>query len=203
MITTTLDAAQILGVSQRQVQASIESGLLSAVKLGKTFGVYEHQVFALEKMSLSGRRWNQKTWEAALDLLSGLAVSTLDRTSKSRLKARLKVMSEAELVGRFLAGRVKLYRADRQQQRVIGSKIADELGLVGYGTSVIVSGNVADAARTLNLSRDEEGNVVAVQTSERHRAVLEALAYIAYGSAREESAGRDWITEQRERALAA
>ncbi|MBP1325378.1 hypothetical protein JOF28_000610 [Leucobacter exalbidus] len=193
MLTTTLDASQILGVTQRQVQLAVQNGLLTAVRLGRTLGVYEHQVFALERMDVSGRRWDDSTWTAALDLLSTGKTKDLGGSQRSRLKKRLREMGEAELIGRVLAGRVTLYRATNEQLHSLGSVINHETDLVGYGTAVIADPSPASQARSLGLVNDPEGNVVAVNASRAHHGVVEALAYIAYGSTREESAGREWL----------
>ncbi|MHA3684230.1 hypothetical protein ACXR2W_08240 [Leucobacter sp. HY1908] len=202
MITTTLDAAQTLGVTQRQVQNAVMNGLLTGQRIGNALAVYERQVFALRRMKVSGRRWDRETVVAALDLLSRSPVTTLQGSQLSRLKAKLRTMSDAELAGRVLAGNVTLYRANAEQQRNIGSALAGQTVLVGAGTSVIVDQDADYAAQSLGLHADPEGNVVALDGNAKHDAVIEALAYTVYGSARERSAGSTWLKTRRSEVFA-
>lgn len=201
MITSTLEASEVLGITQRQVQNAVKDGLLTAQRIGNALAVYERQVFALRRMKLSGRRWNHETVLAALDLLSGSAVTTVHGSQLSRLKAKLRTISDAELAGRVLAGKVTLYRGTAEQQRSIGSALSGEMALIGGGTSVIVDQDTARTARSLGLHADPEGNVVAFDGSSMHAAVVEALVYTVYGASRERSAGSEWLKARRAEAL--
>lgn len=201
MITGTLDAAAILGVTQRQVQNAVKDGLLTAHRIGSALAVYERQVFALRRMKLAGRPWDRDTVIAALDLLSNSTVTTVRGSQLSRLKSRLPTISDAELAGRVLAGNVTLFRATAEQQRSIESALASQTTLVGGGTSVIVDQDADRAARALGLLPDPEGNVVVINGHPRHLAVIEALAYTVYGSTRERSAGSAWLETQRTKRL--
>ena len=197
MITGTSDAAAILGVTQRQVQNAVKDGLLTAHRIGNTLAVYERQVFALRRMELTGRPWGRDTVIAALDLLSSSSVTTVRGSQLSRLKSKLSTISDAALAGRVLAGNATLYRATAEQQRSIASVLTNQTALVGGGTSVIVDHDADRAARTLGLHSDPEGNVVAINGDPRHLDVIEALAFIVYGSTRERSAGSAWLEARR------
>lgn len=201
MITSTLDAAEVLGITQRQVQNAVKDGLLSAQRIGNSLAVYERQVFALRRMKLSGRRWSHETVLAALNLLSGTTVTTANGSQLSRLKTKLRTISDAELAGRVLAGKVTLYRATAEQQRSIGSALTAQTALNGAGTSVIVDQDTASTARSLGLHADPEGNVVAFDGSSMHAAVIEALVYTVYGSSRERSSGSAWLKARRAETL--
>lgn len=197
MLTSTSEAATILGTSRRQVQYAVQNGLLGAQRIGNTLAVYEREVFALRRMKLTGRRWNDATLVAVLDLLSGIPVAAVQGSQLSRLKARVRVISDAELAGAALAGNVTLYRASSEQLRTMQSTLSGQTALAGDGTAVLVGRDLAATARRLRLVGDPEGNVIAVNGNARHTAVLEALSYTVYGSARERSAGRAWLEAQR------
>lgn len=196
MLISIVETAEILGVSERRLVMTINHGFLSAVRVGNARYLHKRHVLALAQMDITGRRWGEVTWAAALDIFSRASATLVGRPQRNRLQARLRDMSEAELAGRVLAGRVRLFRADASQQRVIGSETACELGLTGTGTTVLVEEDLDTKVRELGLTQDPEGNVVAVQTSPAHRAVIEALVLIAYGSSREENAGRMWIAQR-------
>ncbi len=66
---------------------------------------------------------------------------------------------------------------------------------------MIVDQDIDRTIRSLGLTPDREGNVIAIERDARHLAVMEALAYTVYGSARERSAGSKWLEARRTEVL--
>ncbi|GAA1320364.1 hypothetical protein GCM10020360_08030 [Nonlabens tegetincola] len=183
------------------MQNAVREGLLASHRFGNSLGVYERQVFALRRMRLAGRRWEGATLVAALDVLSGLPVTTLHGSQLSRLKARLRTMPDAGLAGHVLAGKASLYRAGADRGRESDTIFAGQAALVGGGTSVIVEPDANRLVASLGFTPDPEGNVIAIDGDPRHYDVIAALVYTVYGATRERSAGARLLRERRSESL--
>lgn len=186
MLITIARAAEEISADESAILRAIDQGLLSEGRFDDgTAGVYEAQLFAMRRLDVGGERWSAEELDVALDAISGSAGSTA---------AALRSVSLSRIAGQALVGRASFYLAGVAEQRAIGSAVAEDMGLGGYGLSVIVSADASRDAEAFGLTKDIEGNVVAVDGRDEHRAVLEALALYAYGDTREQSAAERWLT---------
>lgn len=196
MFMSTKEAAEELGMSDRQARRAAEAGHIQAEQIAGRLALYEKQVFAYKRVRSRGRNWSQETRLAALDLLSSGNTERLNGTPKSRLKARLRSMSAGALAKQLLEGAVTLYS---ETTHVIESDVslAAELGLVGSLTKVwVMQGGAREASRR-RLVRDANGSVVAVEGEAAHARVLEAFALYSYGDTREQAAVEEWLERRR------
>jgi len=196
MSMSTSQAAAELGVSARQVRRAAANGRIVASKAGAAHSFSQRQIQALERTAHRGRDWSIATQNAALDLLATGATAELSSTERSRLKQRLRSIEVSALAGQILRGRVSLRRAANDEiKQNFGAQLTPELGLSARGgLAVLVAENVTRQARNLRLGLDDSGDIAAVEGTEAHRRVLEALALYAYGDARENSAAAAWLT---------
>lgn len=195
MSLSTSQAAAELGVSSRQVRRAAANGRIVAGKAGAAHSFSQRQVRALERTAHRGRDWSSATQRAALDLLAAGTTAELTSTERSRLKQRIRRAEVGVLAGQILRGRVELRRAVNDDiKQSLRAQLALGVSLsVGGGLAVLVSDDVARTARKLRLGLDDSGDIAAVEGSESHRKVLEALALFTYGDARENSAAAAWI----------
>lgn len=197
-LTVTL-AAQQLGLSDRQVRRAIEEDVLSAERVGASYIIEPRQLQAFSRTNHRGRHWTSETQGAALDLLSGVKVTGLSSTEKSRLKKRVATMEIHALIGQIMRGRYSLRRAASTTPIAeLNVTVLPELGLsTRGGNSVLVSESASSRAQELRLARDSTGDIVVVEGTEQHRKVLEACALYIFGDVREHSAAQTWLEELR------
>lgn len=160
-------AAERLGVSTRQVQHLVAKGDLRQVARGVVDETSVDRLLAVRGDSHE-RAWSESTAWGAVALLSGTDAEWLGERQRSRLKARLRVLSGAGLVERA-RGRavVTRYRAHSSAGRYLRTELvhseeaARKLGLAdtndidGYLTGADVGGVVSRHG----LVRDDEGRV--------------------------------------------
>lgn len=177
---TTADAAAVLGVSARQVERMVASrrlvraGVVGRSVLVDAGSLHRHRV----RGAARGRPWSAHTVAASLDLLRSGTTERLGASQRSRLKARMRDMSAAELV-RAVARRsdtvayhTSASLLDGIRDRVVltaGSAvdvdagIAAALGLAGSVRQAVDGYTEADGAQRLVdrffLTPDPGGNV--------------------------------------------
>lgn len=139
---STSDAAQRLGVSQRQVQRLVASGEVPARRTaGDAWVVDALAVNALARFRPArGRPWSRAVAWGALWTLSGLDVDWLDARTTSRLLVRLDGMTPDALLSACRR------RARVARVRVSGSFLAE------LGDRLVFTGASADAARDFALA---------------------------------------------------
>lgn len=208
------EAAERLGVSTRQVQHLVAGGELRSLARGVVDAAGVERLLTVRGDSHT-RAWSEQTAWGAVSLLSGGDAEWMGETQRSRLRARLRPVTSAELVARARQrAEVTRYRAHSSaSQYLLGvlvhaTEAAGRLGLAktdaidGY----LSSGDVASVVRTHGLIRDDEGRVTLRATTmdlgivrdlANRGVVLAALDLAESLDVRERRAGRDAL----ERAL--
>ena len=98
MELTLAQVAEQHGRSERFVQLAVRAGDLSPLRqVGRTFIVDALAATAWARSRARGRRWAPQVLNGALDLLSDGRTSALTASERSRLRARLRTMSAAEM----------------------------------------------------------------------------------------------------------
>jgi excisionase family DNA binding protein len=177
---TSAEVARQLGIGVRQVERLVASGELAGVGVvGRALLVDAVSVQRLRDRGVAkGRPWSAETVRAAIDLLRTGQTERLERSQRSRLRAKLRTMTARDLV-RAVRRRadVTRYRASasfiaelRDRVLLTGAAAADAdrktaaaLGLV-MARRDMVDGYVdgATAARLIGdyfLAEDVQGNV--------------------------------------------
>ncbi|PVU82041.1 hypothetical protein DDP54_02355 [Cellulomonas sp. WB94] len=141
---TTAEAAERLGISQRQVQRVIARGDLPANRTaGDAWVVDALALNALVRARPDrGRPWAPGTSWAALWRLSGLEVDWLDRRSASRLAGRLASLDAEGLL-----------HAARRRATVHRFRASDSF-LESLAAAVVRTGTSAMTPSTFGLARD-------------------------------------------------
>lgn len=93
------DAAERLGVSTRQVQHLVAQGDLTALARGVIDSGSIDRFLAVRGVRRT-RSWSPETAWGAVAILSGVEAAWSGGTQRSRLKARLRTLSAADLVER-------------------------------------------------------------------------------------------------------
>ncbi len=133
---TTADAAAVLGVSARQVQRMVaarrlaRAGVVGRTVLVDAGSVHRHRLQGAAR----GRPWSAETVHASLDLLRSGTTERLGASQRSRLKAKMRDMSAAELV------QAAARRGESATYRASGSFLAEIRDLV-----VLTAGSAVDA----------------------------------------------------------
>ena len=171
---TTTQAAERLGISQRQVQRLIEARELPATRTaGDAWVVDAIAVNAMARTRPArGRPWSSTTAWAALWRLSGLEVDWLDRRTLRRLDDRLASIDAEELVHatrrRALVRRYRAsesFLADLDALVIRSGARAMERSTFGMDQAVgrvdgYCTAEAADSlARDFRLIEDSQGNV--------------------------------------------
>ncbi|WP_312977296.1 helix-turn-helix domain-containing protein [Corynebacterium sp.] len=108
MELTTREAAARLGVSQARVRALINSGGLTARRVGTLWLIdaasIEHQCGLITAGATSRAMSPRVAWAAA-DLADGGTAAWLSATERSRLRRRLSVSPEVDVVRRWMSRR--------------------------------------------------------------------------------------------------
>lgn len=204
-------AAGRLGVSTRQVQHLVARGELRQLARGIIDGTSVERHLAVRGDS-HGRAWSEATAWAAVALLSGGEAGWLGASQRSRLRARLGVLSATDLVERTRRrATVKRFRAhSAARQRLLGvlvypTDVADRLGLADTNAidGYLAADDVAAVVNIHGLIPDEDGRVTlratgidldAVRDASRRGVVLAGLDLAESLDARERSVGLDALT---------
>jgi len=189
MEMTTRSAALQLGVSQRQVQRMAQSGRISHRSVAGRTVVSGRSLLAVSRSTTRGRRWEERTVQAACELLQRGSTDCIDGTQRSRLRARLRNISVADLALHVLADRVSLWRTT-QQETVSNLELTDGLSSTGETLTIKVTEDAAALARKLRLLEDADGDVLIVELGTSAPAIVADIALYAYGDERTSSAAR-------------
>ncbi|MDO5619136.1 helix-turn-helix domain-containing protein [Kocuria sp.] len=211
MSMTVAKAAEHLGVTPRQVQRLVAAGVIPAQRgVGDSWLLDSHAV--RERMLLGvkqGRRWNQATAWAAIELLSGGTTERLQGSALSRLRRSLWGITVQDFVCQA-QGRSRSVRVVQTRRR--RSDLSSELQLTGAsaledpdlarafgltpGAAAILEGYLVESAwehirERYGLVPDVDGDVLIHLTGgdqpDVTRLVVALDLYIR-GSAREQSA---------------
>ncbi len=192
MEMATRSAAAQLGLSQRQVQRLARSGrVVNRAVAGRTV-VAGRSLVAVSRSAARGRRWDERTVAAACDLLERGATEQISGSQRSRLRARLRTISVADLAYQVLGNRVTLWRSTRP---ATGSAdhLADGLSSTGERLDVKVTQNAAALARRSRMLEDADGETLLVELDTDAPAVVEDIALYACGDERTSSAAKQRI----------
>lgn len=200
MDTVTREAASQLGVSQRQVQRLAHTGRVMSRDVAGRKVISQKSIVAASRSKERGRRWDERTVAAAAELLQGGSTERVTGSQRSRLRARLRTISAAELAYHALGERVTLWRRAGQASARSDSA-ADGLTTTGQRLQIKVVKNAAATARRERLLEDTDGDILLVEIHTDAPAVIENIALYAYGDTRTSSAAKQRI-EARRSALA-
>ncbi len=177
------EAAERLGVSERQVRHLAASGELRLVTRGAIDEGSVDRLLAVRGQS-HRRAWSAATAWAAIALLSGVDAEWLGESQRSRLKGRLRGLSAAQLVERArdravtsrYAGHAST--AGRLRAQVIETTAA--AARLGLADTTAVDGYVAadeldELVRRHGLIRDDSGTYT-LRATAMDRAVVQTLA---------------------------
>jgi len=161
------EAAERLGVSTRQVQHLVARGELRSLARGVIDETSVERLLAVRRGS-HARAWSEATAWGAVALLSGGDAYWMGESQRSRLKARLRALSAAELIERTRerAG-VTHYAAHAstgerlRDELVHTSDKAGELGLAATNAvdGYLAASDVAGVVARHGLIRDDDGRV--------------------------------------------
>jgi hypothetical protein len=204
-------AAQLLGVSVRQVQHLVAEGELTGVARGVIDSSSVDRFLAVRGRARS-RPWATPTAWGAIAILSGVDATWMGTTQRSRLRARLRTMTAESLLAQT-RGRARPLRfaghpsaAERIREQIVDTR--DASTTLGLAQSTDVDGYVAtegidDLARRFALLPDEAGRFTLRSTTfplkEIRRlssadVVLAALGLAESLDTRERRAGLDALT---------
>lgn len=195
MEMTTRSAAAQLGVTQRQVQRLAQSGRISHRSVAGRTVVSGRSLLAASRSATRGRPWDERTVQAACELLHGGSTDRIGGSQRSRLRARLRNTSVQQLALHVLGGRVSLWRTT-QQETIPTIELADGLSSIGESLTVTVTDNASALARKRRLLEDADGDVLIVELDTRAPAIVADIALYAYGDERTSSAARQRIQAQ-------
>lgn len=198
METETRTAASQLGVSQRQVQRMARAGRLAHREVAGRTVVSGRAVLAASRSRGRGRSWDQQTVRAACDLLESGSTSAISGSQRSRLRARLRDLSTAELAYHVLGLRVSLWRSTAASADTIGDG-DQSLTSTGATLRVAVTPNANTLARQWRLIEDVDGETVLVELETSAEAVVSDIVVYAYGDERSSNAARERLRERQEK----
>lgn len=200
MDTVTREAASQLGVSQRQVQRLAHSGRIVSRDVAGRKVISQKSIVAASRSMERGRRWDERTVAAAAELLDGGTTERVTGSQRSRLRARMRTVSAAELAYHALGERVTLWRRVGQAS-AFSESAADGFTATGQGLQIRVVRNAAATARRERLLEDTDGDILLVELHTDAPAVIEDIALYAYGDTRTSGAAQQRV-EARRSALA-
>ena len=201
MELTLKQAAIQAELSVRRLQEAVSSGDLPLHRVAGTTQTVDSAILnAYLRAQAHGRRWAPHTRQAALDLLRGRAVTTLDGSALSRLKSRLRTLPVSALAYHLGASRgwyryrcADLTRGEVEQvatptgpSLLSDAAFATGLGLVA-GTSDNLYATVTDldsAEVTLRLIIDSEGDIFLTERT-ASTLVVSLIDLYLFGDARE------------------
>lgn len=114
MELTVLDVARMTGVTARSVQRAARAGALAAHRqVGASFLFDDIAAIAWSRMQGKGRGFSPRVREAAMEIFEGGRTALLCDSERSRLRARLRVMTVSQFVYSMggLGGEWARYRA--------------------------------------------------------------------------------------------
>lgn len=161
------DTAERLGVSPRQVQHLVAQGELKSLARGVIDSESIDRFLAVHGQQRT-RPWSPETAWGAVAVLSGLVASWMGETQRSRLKARMRSMSAADLVERTreraevvqYAGHSSV--AERLKRRIVDTNVArSRLGLADANVvdGYVDANELDELVRRFGLVRDTSGRV--------------------------------------------
>lgn len=197
MKLTSAEAARELKVSQRQVQRHARARVVDVEHVAGRTLVAGRSLRALERAHARGRRWNERTVRAALELFERGSTTIVEGTERSRLKARLRALDLGAIAHQMLAGRVSFWRPTAGARTVSGGVAIDELGLSASGSlGVEIVEDATRAGRAQRLVRDVEGEIALVELGHDHELAASIIALYALGDEREHSAAAGWLARR-------
>lgn len=161
------EAAERLGVSTRRVQHLVADGSLRQVARGVIDETSVERWIAVRGESHE-RAWAEATAWGAVALLSGADADWMGERQRSRLKARLRGLSAADLVERTRERAVVTrYRAHSSAGKYLLAElvypvdVAGQLGLADTNDidGYLAADDVPGVVSRHGLTRDEEGRV--------------------------------------------
>lgn len=197
MIQTSGTAAKRLGLSRRQVNRAAVTGRIVTDRIGGINVVSDRAIVAAARTASRGRRWSELSARAALELIEHGETRLVSGSARSRLKARLRSATAADLGYQLLTERVSLWRETGASPSAFGEALSRELGLaVDGGLVVVVAAEAPRRARELRLVEDIEGDVLLVESDSASRLALGAVGLYAFGGPRESSTAEAWLMRQ-------
>ncbi len=202
------EAAERLGVSRRQVQHLVAQGDLRQLARGVVDETSVERLLVVRGGSHE-RAWSESTAWGAVALLSGADAEWIGERQRSRLRARLRGHSAADLVARTRErAEVTRYRAHSSAgeyllaELVCPASVASRLGLADTNNidGYLTADEVAGVVSRLGLIREDEGRVTLRATTMNlglvrdlsgRGAVLAALDLAESLDVRERRAGLD------------
>jgi hypothetical protein len=177
------EAAARLGVSARQVRHLAANGDLRLLARGVVDASSVDQLIAVRRGS-HRRAWSEATAWGAVALLSGLEVTWIGESQRSRLKSRLRATTAEQLVERSRdradVGRYAGHRSTRARLRAETVDLSEATTRLGLAESAVV--DVYVAAEELDalvarhaLTRDDAGTFT-LRATTMYLAVVEELA---------------------------
>lgn len=185
----TREAAAQLGVSQRQVQRLAQSGRIVSRDFAGRKVIAGGSVVAASRTMERGRRWGEQTVAAAAELLERGTTEQITGSQRSRLRARIRTITAAELAYHALGDRVTIWR--RTGRASAPSETAtDGFTTTGDHLDINVTQNAAALARRQRLLEDTDGNTLLIEIDTDAPAVVKDIVLFAYGDTRTSSAAR-------------
>ena len=174
------------------MQRLAASGRVSYRSIAGRTVVASRSLLGVSRSTARGRHWNEKTVQAACELLENGSTELIAASQLSRLRARLRNASVEELAYQVLGKRVSIWRSTRSAQDPAGPT-SEGLTSIGESLAVSVTSSAGSLARRLRMLEDAEGGVLLVELDTAARAVVTDIALYAYGDERTSSAARQRI----------
>lgn len=193
----TRSAALQLGVSQRQIQRLARSGRVNSRSIAGRKVVAGRSLVAATRSRGFGRRWDDRTVAAAIELLDSDTTTQIVSSQRSRLRARLREISMQDLAYQVLADRASLWRETRSSSR--SKEWADELTSTGDRLEIRVESDAAKFARQERLLEDLDGDILLIELDTKANRVVEDIALYAFGDTRTSSVAAQRIRARREK----
>lgn len=175
---TTAEAAELLGVSPREVRRLSSTGVLTGWRVGSTLLIDSADVHRRQRQSRRpGRTWSARTAWSALAMLSGSATDLIDQPRRSRLLARLRSLDATQFHALAIhrAESMRFHASERAVGRVMAalvptgvSAIADEATAGGFGLAAVtvetrvdgyLRGGLESLIARARLTPEASGNV--------------------------------------------
>lgn len=197
MDQTTRAAAANLGLSQRQIQRLAQSGRVASRDVAGRKVVSQRSLVAVSRSKERGRRWDAQTVAAAAELLEHGNTERVTGTQRSRLRARLRTITAAELSYHALGDRVTLWRGAGRTSTA-STPTVDGLTATGERLQVNVVPNAKVTARRERLLEDTAGDILFIEIDTGAPVVIEDIALYAYGDTRTSAAARQRLEARQE-----
>lgn len=197
MLQTSGAASERLGLSRRQVNRAAGTGRIVTDRVGGINVVSDRAIVAAARTGSRGRRWSELSARAALELIEHGETRLVSGSARSRLKARLRSTTAAELGYHLLTNRVSLWRGTGATPSALGKALIHELGLAADGgLAVVVAADAPRRARGLRLVEDIEGDVLLIESDSASQVALGAVGLYAFGGPRESSIAEAWLMQR-------